>query len=273
MRNGKLPRQPMNESPDQDDYLVPSSPTIITRYAHKSSRLIHSIEKNIFVVIGIVTVLAAIAVIDTLEVMGIIDFIDESLDDPVIAMLSLASIAGLVPILRLSFQSKRTLEEWANMFESNSLQNSISMYLTSATKQEAVYAVAEAVEEVGDLLLKYMEKGDCPEFFDVRLGTRTFDVLVDEDTVRSDKGAELKAMLESYGAIAIKLVNGKVSEEEITSFSNLLSGYAAQKRRKDAVGLAVMIGGEVSPEAYIFAKTSKMRNKGILLIEKPPTTS
>lgn len=255
-------------SPGQDDYLI-SSPTIITKYARKSSRLIYSIEKNIFIVIGIVVALATVSVIDTLEVLGVIDFIDESLDDPIIAILSLASLAGLAPILRLSLQSKKALEEWAEMFESNSLKNSISMYLTVPTKEEVVHAVAEAVEEIGDPLLRYVEKGNYDEFFNVSVGTTVFDVLIDSETVKEDKDADLKKMLDSYGAIIVKIINGKVDKEEITSFATLLSSYATQRRRKDAVGLAMIVGNEVTPEAYVAAKTYRTQTKGILLIEKP----
>jgi hypothetical protein len=254
----------------KDSYLASSSPTLVTRYAHKSSRLIYSIEKNIFIVIGVVAALAAISIIDTFERLGISDFIDESLDDTLIAILSVISLASLIPILRLSLQSKKTLEEWADMFERNSIKNSISMSLTSLDKEEVVYVIAETVEEIGSSLSQYIEKGDFPEFFNVAVGEHVFDVLIDSETIKTDKGTDLRRILDDYGPILIKIINGNISKEEIISFSDSLSSYAMHRHRKrNAIGLAMIVGREVSPEAYIAAKSGKAPINDILLIEKP----
>src|SRR5215204_4834055 len=182
-----------NHSRD-DDSLISSSPTIVTKYAYHSSRFIYSIEKNLYVIIAIVAILAVISVVDAFEVIGITNFIGEGLDDMIIAILSLASLAALLPMLRLSIESKKMLEEWAHMFEYNSIKNSISMSLTRAT-EELVYAIAETVEEIGDPLLKYIEIGDFSEFFNVPIAESVLDVLIDSDTVRADKGADLKRYL------------------------------------------------------------------------------
>ena len=254
-----------------DDNLISSSPTIVTKYAHRSSRLIYSIEKNLYVIIAIVAILAVISVIDAFEVIGITDFIGEGLDDMIIAILSLASLAALLPMLRLSIVSKKMLEEWANMFEHNSIKNSICMSLTATTKEELVYAVGETVEEIGDPLLKYLEIGDFSEFFNVPIGENVFDVLIDSETVRADKGADLKKILGEYGAIIIKIVDGQIGKKEITSFSSAISKYAFQRRRKinNAVGLALIVGREISPEAYSTTRSGNLAVKDILLIEKP----
>jgi hypothetical protein len=259
-----------NHSRD-DDSLISSSPTIVTKYAYQSSRLIYSIEKNLYVIIAIVAILAVISVVDAFEVIGITNFIGEGLDDMIIAILSLASLAALLPMLRLSIESKKMLEEWAHMFEYNSIKNSISMSLTRATKEELVYAIAETVEEIGDPLLKYIEIGDFSEFFNVPIAENVFDVLIDSDTVRADKGADLKKILGDYGAIIIKIVDGKVSKKELISFSSAISKYAVQRRRKikNAVGLAMIIGREISPDAYSTVRASNLAVKDILLIEKP----
>lgn len=256
-----------------DDHLISSSPTIITKYAHRSSRLIYSIEKNLYVIIVIVALLVVISIVDAFEVIGITNFIGEGLDDMIIAILSLASLAALVPMLRLSLESKKMLEEWANMFEYNSIKNSIRMSLTTATKEELVYAIGETVKEIGDPLLKYVEGGDFSEFFNVAIGeTTTFDILIDPQTVRVDKGgANLKKILRDHGAIIIKIVDGTIGKKEILSFSSDISKYAMQRNRKikEAIGLAIMTGREISPDAYSTARSRSMKVKDILLIEKP----
>ena len=259
-----------NNDNKRESYLASSSPTLVTRYAHKSSRLIYSIEKNIFIVIGVVAALAAISVIDTFERLGITEFIDESMDDTIIAVLSVISLAALIPILRLSLQSKKTLEEWADMFERNSIKNSISMSLTSLGKEEVIYAVAETVEEIGDPLLQYIEKGDFPEFLDVTVGEHVFDVLIDSETIKTEKGMDLARILGDYGPIIIKIINGKINKEEIISFSNSLSSYAMHRHRKrNTIGLAMMVGRDISPDTYSVAKSGKGLFNDILLIEKP----
>lgn len=246
----------------KEDHELSLSPTLITKYAHKSSRLIHSIENNIFIAIGVVAALAAISVIDTLEILRITDFIGEDLDDTIVATLSLGSLAALVLILRLSFQSKNALEEWANMFERNSIRNSISMSLTSRSKDSVIRAVAETVEEIGELLLQYIQKGDSSEFFDRDIGGKTYDILVDSETVKLEKGVDLKKILADYGAIIIRIVDGTISNNEVSSFSESLLEYSNYRRKKNAVGLAIMVGREITPEAY------SAKAKDILLIEK-----
>jgi hypothetical protein len=262
-----------NNYSTDDDHLISSSPTIITKYAHRSSRLIYSIEKNLYVIIAIVALLVVISIVDAFEVTGITNFIGEGLDDMIIAILSLASLAALIPMLRLSLESKKMLEEWANMFEYNSIKNSIRMSLTTATKEELVYAVGETVEEIGDPLLKYVERGGFSEFFNVAIGETTFDILIDPQTVRVDKegGANLKKILVDYGAIIIKIIDGTISKKELLSFSSDISKYAIQRNRKikEAIGLAIMIGREISPDAYSTARSRSMKVKDILLIEKP----
>jgi hypothetical protein len=52
----------------------------------------------------------------------------------------------------------------------------------------------------------------------VVIGENVFDVLIDSETVRADKGADLKKILGEYGAIIIKIVDGQISKKEFISF-------------------------------------------------------
>jgi len=260
------------DSTKEDEQLISSSPTLVTKYAHQSSKLIHSIEKNLYIIIAVVAALAVVSVVDALEVIGITNLIGDGLDDVVIAILSLASLAAILPMLRLSLESKKTLEEWADMFEYNSIKNSISMSLTSATGEELVYAIAEAVEEIEGPLHEYIEKGDFSEFLNVKIGEdNSFDVLIDSETARQEKGANLKKILGEYGAILIKIVGGTINKKEIELFSSEISNYASSRHKKirSAVGLAMLVGREVSPDAYATTRSGGLQMKHMLLIEKP----
>jgi len=265
-----IPMSSEGNNGDKDSYLVSSSPTLVTRYAQKSSKLIYSIEKNIFVVIAVVAALATISVIDAFEILGITDLIGENLDDTVIAVLSLTSLAAMIPILRLSYQSKKTLEDWAEMFERNSIKNSISMSLNSLDKKEVVYAIAETVEEISEPLSAYIEKGDFSEFFDVGIRNDVFDVLIDSETIKPEKSSSLARILADYGPIIAKIVDGKIGKKEVASFKDALSSYEANRRgKKNAPGLAMLVGRQISAEAYTMTKSNKGSTKNILLIEKP----
>src|SRR5215212_107684 len=259
-------------SDNDNDHLISSSPTIITKYAYQSSRLIHSIEKNLYIIIAIVAILVVISVVDAFEVIGITNFIGEGLDDMIIAILSLASLAALIPVLRISLESKKKLEEWANMFEHNSIKNSIRMSLITASKEELVFAIGETVKEIGDPLLRYIERGEFSEFFNVTIEGNVFDILIDSDTVKTSKGGEnLKKILGDYGAIIVKIVDDKISKKEILSFSSAISKYAMHRNKKikNAVGLAILVGKEILPETYSIARSGKVEVKDILLIERP----
>jgi len=189
----------------------------------------------------------------------------------IIAILSLASLAALLTMLRISLESKNKLEEWADMFERNSIRNSIRMSLITASKEELVFAIGEAVKEIGDPLLRYIEKGEFFEFFNVTIGGNVFDVLIDSDTVSANKGGEnLKKILGDYGAIIVKIADDKIGKKEILSFSSAISKYAMHRNKKikNAVGLALIVGKEILPETYPITRSGKPQVRDILLIER-----
>jgi hypothetical protein len=83
--------------------------------------------------------------------------------------------------------------------------------------------------------------------------------------VKAENGADLKKLLADYGAIIIKIVDGKIGKKEVDSFFNSLFAYAIHRRRKNAVALAIMIGREITPEAY----SAHAKATDLLLIEEP----
>ena len=109
-----------NNNNDKNNRLFPSlpeSPTLATRYAHRAETLGHSIEKNSYLIIGIII---ALFVLSTLDMLGVHEILPFSLD-PVITVFSAGSIIALSYMLRLTIKSKRVLENWADVFERNSI--------------------------------------------------------------------------------------------------------------------------------------------------------
>ena len=57
---------------------------------------------------------------------------------------------------RLTIKSRRVLERWADAFERNSISAGINISMDNRTKEEAVRAIAETVEEIGPQLREYI---------------------------------------------------------------------------------------------------------------------
>ena len=150
---------------NNDDILSSESPTLATRYAHRAARLVHSIQKNSYLIIGIVVALFILSILDMLEVHANLPF---SLD-PIITVFSAGSIVALFYMISVTIKSRRVLERWADAFERNSISAGINISMDNRTKEEAVRAIAETVEEIGPQLREYIssKKDGYNEFFDI----------------------------------------------------------------------------------------------------------
>src|ERR1051326_2656582 len=136
---------------NNDDILSSESPTLATRYAHRAATLVRSIEKNSYLIIGIIIALFVLSTLDMLEVHDILPFSF----DPLITVFSAGSIIASSYMLRLTIKSKRVLENWADVFERNSIAAGINISMSSRNREEAVRAIAETVEEIGSQLREY----------------------------------------------------------------------------------------------------------------------
>jgi hypothetical protein len=176
------------------------------------------------------------------------------------------SLLILVTILFLSvFRSRRILNRWADVFERNSISAGINISMNKLDKQEAVRAVAESIEEIGEPLRRYLaEGGDINSFVDVHRGSLTFDVLLDKKI--SGLSDHFKKILEDYGAIIIKLGRGEIEKQNVRVFSQGLEQY--RKESGNHIGLAIIIGENISNSAYDLVSTSNKEDiKGIILVE------
>src|SRR5205809_6821380 len=132
--------------------------------------------------------------------------------------------------------------------------------------------------------------GDCchrrvaiEEFCDVSIGEgnerTTFDIVIDSSHVINDsdvvksKSSQLKKVLEDYGAVIMKIVDGYVERNHVESFVHSLTRYVSIS--KNQVGLGIKIGEGISPEAkesaykLISRRRQVLSNKPFLLIDKP----
>lgn len=262
-----------------------NSPMLATRYAHKSSKLVYSIEKNFYLIIGIISLLFVLSLLDLLEVRGVFPF---SMDTT-ITIASGVSIAFLGYTVRIILKSKRILESWADMFERNSIRAGMDISMVYKSKEEAVHAIAETVEEVGEPLRKYISsKDNFNEFLNVSVSNSSnyndvneliFDVLIDaEHVVKMDNknnneeiSNNLVQALKEYGAIIIRVVDGTITKEMVASFSKQLHYYI--ESTKNDIRLAIIIGDDASEDSYKLAMKSERKRIGYFVLIEKPTSS
>lgn len=270
-----------NNENDRPSSSLPESPIIATKYAHRAAILVRSMEKNSYIIIGIIIALLILSTLDLLEVQGHLPFSF----DPIITVFSAASMIALLFMLRLTAKSRRILEDWAGVFERNSIAAGIKISMDSRTREEVVHAIAETIEEIGPQLQKYISSKDkYNEFFDITFGkdtataaatTAQFDIIIDEDNLKPTKNnsyQELKLALQKYGSVVVKFVNGTIDGYTILTFSNLLSKYISIT--KNSVSLALVIGDDATSDAYKLASRPKHKKIGyLIIIERPLLTS
>src|ERR1041385_743920 len=261
-----------NKANNNDDILSSESPTLATRYAHRAATLVRSIEKNSYLIIGIVI---ALFVLSALDMLGGHDILPFSLD-PIITVFSAGSIIALSYMLRLTIKSKRVLENWADVFERNSIAAGINISMGSRTREEAVRAIAETVEEIGSQLRNYISSRDnYNEFFDITFGkdtatatTTQFDIVIDKDNLKPTENSssyqDLKLALQKYGSVIVNFVSGTIDANTILYFYNLLSRYISIT--KNNVSLALIIGDDATSDAFNLASHPKNKKIGYMII-------
>jgi len=267
-----------NNSGDSDDL---RSPVLATKYAHIASNLVHTIVKNFVIIIGLISALIILALLDVLHAVGYTEAIPDSVYDSTIAIFSIILLIFILYLLSNSLKSKRLLRSWADTFERNSIRTGMNIAMANKSKEEAIRAIAETVSQIGESLRKYISssKENYKNFLDVSIRDNNnnedifFDVLIDHDHVKIEHSNTsndvnlLKQSLVEYGAVAIRVIDGTIDTKAVQSFSNSLSKYILLTKNK--VGLALIIGDNIQENADSFAR--RLENNKInyiVLIEK-----
>jgi len=267
-------------SSGDDDESYPASSMILTsRFGYASTKLIHSVEKNLYIVLAVIVSIATLSILNTL---GILNYLHpENVDYFVDLTLSIVLIIVVVPLVFLIIKSKNVLDKWNDMFEKNTISTSMNIVMEDRTKEEALKALAFSVGEISEPLHAYIEskKSDLSEFYDVNVNADLkFDILLDANHVLNDGSTisnNLKQILQYYGAAVVKIVDGAIDKNTVESFVNSLSTYASLT--KTEIGLGLIIGEEMRKEGQEFAnKASYLKRRRIeklLLLAKPSITS
>jgi hypothetical protein len=253
---------------------------LTARYGHESSKLIHLIEKNLYIVIGLIVFMVVLSVVNAFGFHYLFAY-SEDIDFIVDISLAVILVVVVIPLIILLLKSRKTLDRWDDMFETNTLSISIGIAMANRTKEEAFMAVMQSVEQINQPLSDYVltKKSNFKEFMDVPVDENIiFDILIDSDHVlngndKEDNINSLRNVLKVYGAIIVKIFNGKADKVSVESYVNSLLQYIS--RTKNRIGLSIIIGEEIDLETQKYAnqllhkhrKSGKINN--LLLIEKP----
>ena len=203
--------------------------------------------------------------------LGFTKILSDETIDAIIIGISIFLILFTILIVRPVLRSQNILEKWSNLFDKNAIRTGIILSINNKSKEEVLVALSETIEQIAIPLQDYLSKSDHSEFYDVSRDGITFDILIDNSTVKSINANSLKNTIQDYGSIIIKITEGIIDKDLTQSFIQSLQKYRKQQGNK--VGLAMIIGESVTQESYdLISKTKdKIINDNLILIEKPRT--
>lgn len=253
------------------------SPTLITTYSQKAVSTIHSIERILYLLLSVLVAFALLVFIDTAAIKGYLQFLSDDEYDVILSLIAFIAIGIIIFLLRIILKTRKKLENWAYVFEKNSIGSLISIGLSNLDKRTLVFSIIENIGVIGEPIKKYIfkNKDNIYSFFDQRISNETsFDVLIDNEKIKSKVGDIdddlVISKLNEYGAIIGKIVTNPstVDINEIKSFIQSVIEYS--KSRNKHVGLALLVGNEITSEAMEYAKNYSNKSIGyLIMIEKP----
>ncbi len=254
---------------DNDDFSF--SPTLPTRYSHEASVIIKSIFKNIYFTITVIIVLILFTIMDLLLDFGLKILISDKVIDFGVIFTSFTLLFVLFLTLRPLYRSQKLLDSWGDLFEKNSIMTGMVISMNDKTKEEALSAICEVIDQIGRPLQDFLSKNDnCNDFFDVDIYTKDnqhifFDILIDKDHFKKDTDRELKNIMEDYGSILVKITEN-IDIKTVKLFAQDIYNYMKHGHK---IGLAMIIGGTIGLDCYQFVDESKDKiTRSLIMVEK-----
>jgi hypothetical protein len=219
---------------------------------------------------------ALLVFIDTAAVKGYIKFLPEDEYDIVLSLIAFAAIGIIVFLLRIILNTRKKLDNWAYVFEKNSIRSLISMGLPDLDKKTLFFSIIANIEEIGEPIKKYISKSkdNIESFLDQGISdTAKFDILIDGDNIKSKDGINndfVVDKLNEYGVVVGKIItdSSAVETNEIKLF--IRSALEYSKSTNKYIGLALLAGNEITSEAMDYAKNYSNKSIGyLIIIEKP----
>jgi hypothetical protein len=241
---------------------------ILTQYSSEASQLIKSFTKNIPFVVVILILIVSMTTLDLVMDLGFTRILSDETIDTIIIAISVFLILFTLFLVRPVLRSQKILDKWSNLFENNAIRTGIILTIKNNSKEEILRALPEVIDQIANPLEYYLSKSDKKEFYNVNIDDiTTFDILIDRSTIKSIDSDSLKNAIQEYGSILIKIVDKAIDKSITEDFLKSLQKY----KKRDKIGLAIIIGDSISQESYILANKIKDRtiSDNLILIEKP----
>lgn len=253
---------------DKMDFSASADSVTLTQYSSEASRLIRSFTKNIPFVVVILILIVSLTTLDLVMDLGFTRILaDETIDAIIIAVSSFLILFTLL-LVRPVLRSQKILVKWSNLFENNSIRTGLILTIKNKSKEEILYALSGIITQVANPLEDYLSKSDKKEFYNVsKDGFTTFDILIDNSTIKSIDSDSLRNAIQEYGGIIIKIVDKVIDKSVTEDFLKSLQKY----QKRDKIGLAIIIGDSISEESYVLVDRIKDKSisDNLILVEKP----
>ena len=240
----------------------------LTQYSSEASHLIKSFTKNIPFVVIILIVIVSMTSLDLSMDLGFTRILSDETIDAIIIAVSVFLILFTLFLFRPVLRSQKILDKWSNLFENNAIRIGIILTIKNKSKEEILYALPQVISQITIPLGHYLSKSDKTEFYNVNIdGITSFDILIDKSTIGSIDSDSLRNAIQEYGSILIKIVDEVIDKSIVEDFLKSLQKY----KKREKIGLAIIIGNSISQESYILANKIKDRtiSHNLILIEKP----
>ena len=253
---------------DKKDFSPSADAVILTKYSSEASKLIRSLTKSIPFVLMILILIVSMTSLDLAMDLGFTRILADETIDTIIISVSALLIMFTLFLVRPVLRSQKILDKWSNLFENNSIRTGIILTIKNKTQEEILYALPRVITQITNPLENYLSNSDKKEFYNVKVDdSTTFDILIDNSTIKSIDSDSLRNAIQEYGSILIKIVD-KVIDKSITEdFLKSLQKY----QKRDKIGLAIIIGDSIAEESYALVNSIKDKSisDNLILVEKP----
>lgn len=255
----------------KNDDDIPISPTLPTRYSHEASIIVKSIFKNIHFTILVILVLVSFTIMDLLLDFGLKLPISDMIIDSGVIFTAFTLLFVLILTIRPLYKSQKLLNNWGDLFEKNSIMAEMILSMNDRTKEEALSAICEVINQIGRPLQEFLTKNNnYNDIFNVTINTNDnqnifFDLLIDSHLIKSNTDPDLKNIIEGYGSIVVKITD-QIDTKTVDLFKNDISSYLKEGHK---LGLAMIIGESVDTNCYQYVNESNEKIlKNLILVEK-----
>jgi hypothetical protein len=258
---------------EQDDFNF-FSPTLITNYSEKAISFIKSIERFLFLLLPFLTLFAIIILFDTAALKNYVQILSDDIFDLLASVFAFIAVGIIIYLLKIIIGTRKKMDNWAYIFEKNTIGTSISISLSKLDSTDLLSAIVDNVREIGDPIQKYISSDtkSIERFIQQNFSDDIFfDVLIDDTRIDKDKDENnyFKNKINEYGSIIGKIQTSNVIDSNTANiFIQSILRYV--KVTNKFVGLALLVGNEVTDEAMKLIKNYSNKHIGyLIIIDKP----